>query len=164
MTQKRLSPAASNTSIARLTRVKYLPARNATAALTKATVRYLQSRNVAGGGAPQENVRTIPPPSAVIIPRTTTPTRSNRSAFVAVSRAVDPNTNVPAKPRTTASVVDPITDIYGDTCVVPPSQTSAATTSASVPVSRVGWMTGAKFAEWLTGMSCATRPASSAFR
>jgi hypothetical protein len=33
------------------------------------------------------------------------------------------------------------------------SQASAATTSAWVPVSNVGWTTGAKPAEWLTGMS-----------
>ena len=42
------------------------------------------------------------------------------------------------------------------------SQASAATTSAWVPVSRVGWMTGAKLAEWLTGMSWEIRPAFSA--
>jgi hypothetical protein len=44
------------------------------------------------------------------------------------------------------------------------SQASAAATSAWVPVSRVGWMTGAKFGEWLTGMSCCTRLACSAAR
>jgi hemoglobin-like flavoprotein len=42
------------------------------------------------------------------------------------------------------------------------SHASAATTIAWVPVSRVGWMTGANAAEWLTGMSWATRPALSA--
>lgn len=45
---------------------------------------------------------------------------------------------------------------------VSPSQARAATTSAVVPVPRVGWITGAKFAEWLTGMSSDTRPAASA--
>jgi len=39
----------------------------------------------------------------------------------------------------------------------------AATTAASVPVSSVGCTTGAKAAEWFTGMSRATRPARSAF-
>ncbi len=42
------------------------------------------------------------------------------------------------------------------------SQARAAATMAAVPVSRVGWMTGAKIGEWLTGMSSATRPASAA--
>src|ERR671921_842533 len=42
------------------------------------------------------------------------------------------------------------------------SQASAPTTSAWVPVSRVGWTTGAKRAEWLTGTSWATRRAASA--
>ena len=44
----------------------------------------------------------------------------------------------------------------------PASQARAATTSAEVPVSSVGCMTGAKPGEWLTGMSWATRPAVSA--
>lgn len=44
------------------------------------------------------------------------------------------------------------------------SQARAAATRAWVPVSRVGWMTGAKVAEWLTGMSWAIRPACSAVR
>ena len=39
-----------------------------------------------------------------------------------------------------------------------------AVTNAWVPVSRVGWMTGAKSAEWFVGMSSATRPAASALR
>ena len=42
------------------------------------------------------------------------------------------------------------------------SHARAATTSASVPVSSVGWMTGANPAEWFTGTSWATRPARSA--
>jgi hypothetical protein len=42
------------------------------------------------------------------------------------------------------------------------SQGSAATTRAWVPVSRVGWTTGANAAEWLTGMSWATRPSAAA--
>lgn len=40
---------------------------------------------------------------------------------------------------------------------------NAPTTSAAVPVSSVGSMTGAKAAEWLTEMSWATGPALSAF-
>ena len=44
------------------------------------------------------------------------------------------------------------------------SHSRAATTIACVPVSSVGWTTGAKFAEWFTGMSWAIRPASSARR
>ncbi len=39
------------------------------------------------------------------------------------------------------------------------NQARAAATMASTPVSSVGWMTGAKFGEWLVGMSCATRRA-----
>lgn len=45
-----------------------------------------------------------------------------------------------------------------------PSQVRAATTSALIPVSSVGWITGAKAAEWLTGTSCRTVPRSSAAR
>ncbi len=44
------------------------------------------------------------------------------------------------------------------------SQTRAAVTRVWVPVSRVGWMTGANAGEWLTGMSWAIRPACSASR
>jgi hypothetical protein len=43
------------------------------------------------------------------------------------------------------------------------SQARAATTRAWVPMSRVGWMTGAKRGLWFTGMSVLTRPASTAF-
>ena len=39
------------------------------------------------------------------------------------------------------------------------NQARAAATMASTPVLSVGWMTGARFGEWLVGMSCATRPA-----
>lgn len=47
-----------------------------------------------------------------------------------------------------------------------PSQASAATARALTPVSRVGWMTGAKVGLWLTGMSWASVPflAASAYR
>ncbi len=44
------------------------------------------------------------------------------------------------------------------------SQASVATVSAWVPVSSVGWITGANVGEWFTGMSSLTRPAASAFR
>lgn len=44
------------------------------------------------------------------------------------------------------------------------SQASAAVTIACVPVSRVGCTNGAKYGEWLTGMSWAMRPAASAVR
>lgn len=43
-----------------------------------------------------------------------------------------------------------------------PSHASAATTAAAVPVSNVGSITGAKFGEWLAGMSVETVPAASA--
>ena len=46
----------------------------------------------------------------------------------------------------------------------PASQAGAAATSAVVPVSSVGWITGAKRGEWLTGMSLPTRSSASALR
>jgi predicted metal-dependent peptidase len=39
---------------------------------------------------------------------------------------------------------------------------NAAITRVWVPVDSVGSMTGAKNSEWLTGISCSTRPAASA--
>ena len=43
-----------------------------------------------------------------------------------------------------------------------PARPRAATTSASTPVCRVGWMTGAKRGLWLVGISL-SRPAAFAF-
>ncbi len=47
-----------------------------------------------------------------------------------------------------------------------PSQARAATVMALTPVSRVGWVTGAKVGLWLTGMSWAMVPflAAAAYR
>jgi hypothetical protein len=55
------------------------------------------------------------------------------------------------------------TPLRGHRCPSVPSQATAATTRAVVPVSRVGWSTGANFAEWSTGISCEMRPVATAF-
>lgn len=48
--------------------------------------------------------------------------------------------------------------------LVPRNASSVAVTMASIPVSSVGWMTGANRGLWLVGMSSAMRPACSARR
>ena len=97
------------------------------------------------------------------------PARRHRRGFsvlCAKSQKVKTASTMP-KMRVSGAAVPMMSSIDGIRCHVVtscPRYASVATMSVCVPTESVGWTTGAKNWEWFTGMSCSTRPDSSARR
>ena len=106
------------------------------------TATYRQSLIAAGGTAPIITSRAIPPELPAAKDKTRTPKRSSL-CFTAGRRAAERENERAAKieghqQRVHQDVLVDDHRLYAD------SQACAATTSASTPVFKVGWITGAK--------------------
>ena len=107
MTANRLSPAASSTSIGVVNRHSHRLNRKAIEPPAAVTARYRQSTKVAGGRAPSNVSRMMPPPRAVMMPKVITPTTSRRAVRTAVNAPFNANANVPSKSNTNGAEVSP---------------------------------------------------------
>ena len=106
----------------------------------------------------------MPPASPTTTASTTTPKASRRALTPAIP-PLSPNTNVPARLRTSRSVGSKLLRATStvSTSGSTPSHAAAPASSVPTPVSRVGWITGANRGLWLVG-KLGERPASSASR